>query len=292
MRLSVSSYSYERSKISDVECIRRAAETGFEGIEFVEILEGQDVSLADKLAYAESLRREAEACGLVIPAYAIGANLYRGDPEADRAEVERLKDQVRIAAALGAPVMRHDAVGSELVGDRVVSFDRMLPTIADNARAVTEFAATLGVKTCTENHGRLVQDIDRMEKLYNAVGHENYGLLIDMGNFACADVPSAAAVSRLAPYAVHVHVKDMKIVPFGEPYEEGCVRILSRAANNLLLCTVGEGDIPVEQCLAILKKAKPAYDGWVSLEYEGRKDCLVEIPKCYAEIRKYLDNLK
>ncbi len=288
MKLAVSAYSYANSKISDVERIHRAAETGFEGIEFVELLEDQEITHEEKLAYAKSLRREAEACGLAIPAYAIGAKMYRGDREADLAEIERLKREVEVAAALGAPVMRHDIMNTEVVGDRVVSFERMLPVIADNVRAVTEYAQTLGVRTCSENHGRLIQDIDRMEKLYNTVGHDNYGLLLDIGNFACADVSSTAAISRLAPYAFHVHVKDMKIIPFGEELDPEQSYITSRSANKLMLCTLGEGDIPVAHCIAILKRAKPSYDGWISLEYEGKKPCLEEIPKSLALMKQYV----
>ena len=67
----------------------------------------------------------------------------------------------------------------------------MLPTIAANARKVTEYAATLGIKTCSENHGTIAQDSYRVEKLFSAVAHENYGLLVDMGNFACVDEDSA-----------------------------------------------------------------------------------------------------
>lgn len=288
MKLAVSAYSYANSKISDIERIHRAAETGFEGIEFVELLEDQEITHEEKLAYAKSLRREAEACGLAIPAYAIGAKMYHGDRAADLAEIERLKREVEVAAALGAPVMRHDIINTEVVNGRVVSFERMLPTIAENVRAVTEYAETLGVRTCSENHGRLIQDIDRMEKLYNTVGHDNYGLLLDVGNFACADVSSTAAISRLAPYAFHVHVKDMKIIPFGEDYDPEQSYITSRGANKLMLCTLGEGDIPVAHCLAILKRAKPSYDGWISLEYEGKKPCLEEIPKSFVRMKEYV----
>ena len=115
MKLAVSAYSYANSKISDIERIHRAAETGFEGIEFVELLEDQEITHEEKLAYAKSLRREAEACGLAVPAYAIGAKMYHGDRAADLAEIERLKREVEVAAALGAPLMRHDIINTEVV---------------------------------------------------------------------------------------------------------------------------------------------------------------------------------
>ena len=287
MKLAVSSYSYARSKISDIEIIHRAAETGFEGVEFIELFEGQDVPFAEKMAHAKEIRREADACGIVIPAYAVDGKLYHGNAEEDLAAIEHFKKEAEIAAVLGATVMRHDAVYSEFVGDRVIGFDRMLPTIAENARAVTEYAQTLGVRTCSENHGRLVQDIDRLEKLFNAVGHDNYGLLIDVGNFAAADVSSTEAVSRLAPYAIHLHVKDMEIIPYGTPYDTSRKYIMSRGASRLFPCTLGEGDIPIAHCLEIFKLGNPAYNGWLSLEYEAKKDCLEEIPKCFARMKEY-----
>ena len=59
-----------------------------------------------------------------------------------------------------------------------------------------------------ENHGFFAQDSDRVEKLVTGVANPNFGLLVDMGNFACADDPSDKAVGRVAKYAKHVHAKD------------------------------------------------------------------------------------
>lgn len=56
---------------------------------------------------------------------------------------------------------------------------------------MTEYAEQKGVKTCIENHGFFAQDAERVEKLINAVGHPNFGALVDIGNFACADEDSA-----------------------------------------------------------------------------------------------------
>ena len=115
----------------------------------------------------------------------------------------------------------------------------------------------------------LIVKLLNFEKLFNAVGHENYGLLVDMGNFACVDEDSAMAVSRLAPYAFHVHAKDWFVHEFDEDFESG---YHTRGCRKLVGCSVGEGDIPVKRCIAILKKA--GYDGYVSIEYEGPNDCI------------------
>ena len=225
--------------------------------------------------------------GIEIIAYTIGANLYRSTKEESDTEVERLKGQVDVAAALGAPLMRHDVCYSEKQDGKIVSFDRMLPVIAENAKRVTEYAQSKGIRTCTENHGYIAQDSDRVEKLYNTVAHENYGLLLDMGNFACADEDSIRAISRLAPYAFHAHAKDFVIYPFGKEPPEGSHCFSSRACNKLAGCAIGDGDIPVAQCIAILKRA--GYDGYLSIEYEGAEDCMVGIKKGLDYLRTILE---
>ena len=281
MKLSVSSYSFQQyirsGRMTQLDTVKKAAELGFEGIEFTDLKPFEGATLNDQLSYAAEIRREAEAYGIEVVAYAIAANLYQEDATANEITMTRLRGQVDVAAALGAKMLRHDVCYSERYDDRVVSFVKMLPTIAANARALTSYAESKGIRTMTENHGLIVQDSDRVEALYNAVGHPNYGLLIDVGNFACADEDSVKAVSRLAPYAIHAHVKDFHVYPFGYIAEEGKKVFQTRACRVLEGCSVGAGDIPVAQCLAILKRA--GYDGWVSMEYEGNEDCVEGITK-------------
>lgn len=288
MKISVSSYSYQQyikaGKMTQLDVVKKAYEMGISGIDFIDLQPNDAPTLEDQLAYAAEIRKEAEKYGVEIVAYTIGANLYKGSKEEDEKEVERLKGQVRVAAALGAKLMRHDVCKGEKLSDgRVVSFFRMLPTIAENARKVTEYAATLGIRTMSENHGFVAQDSDRVEALYNAVGHENYGLLIDIGNFACADEDSVHAVSRLASYAFHVHAKDFVVRPFDYVPAEGEKFFKTRGCNQLAGCAIGDGDIPVAQCLAILKRA--GYDGYLTIEYEGAGDCIegIERGKAYLE---------
>lgn len=96
--------------------------------------------------------------------------------------------------------MRHDITQGYARGSgKYQSYDSLLPTLAQATREVTEYAAAKGVVTMTENHGFFSQDSERVEKLYTAVGHPNFGLLCDMGNFLCADEDPAQAVARLGP---------------------------------------------------------------------------------------------
>ena len=275
--------------MTQLDALRAAAEQGFDGIEFTDLRPDNDrnASKERRLEYARVLREEAKLLGIEIVAYLVGANLYSGSAEADDAEVKRICDALDVAKELGAKLLRHDVCSSERVEDKVIGFDRMLPTIADNARRITEYAKTLGIRTCSENHGYIAQDSDRVEKLFNTVDHENYGLLVDMGNFACADECSVRAVSRLAPYAIHAHAKDFKIYPFGTPDKEGEKSFSTRGCRRLVGCALGDGDIPVAQCVAILKRA--GYDGYITIEFEGNKDCYGEIAIGLERLRKYCE---
>ena len=277
MKISVSSYSFSQyisqGKMTQLDAVSVAAEMGFEGIAFTELRPCDKPTFEQQLEYARLIREEAKIRGIEISSYLVGADLS-GD---DGKEVERVKRQLDVARELGAPVFRHDVCYKEKRNGVTVSFEQMLPTIAKNAREITEYASGLGIITSSENHGLVVQDSDRVERLYNAVSHENYGILLDIGNFACVDEDSVRAVSRLAPYAVHVHVKDFKKYPFGKDVPEGARCFNTRGCNKLVGCALGEGDIPVAQCLAIIKKA--GYDGYLTVEYEGAEDCLDGVRK-------------
>ena len=287
MRVSVSSYSFGQQvwagKMTQLDIVSKVKEMGFDAVEFTDIDGAGDLALQKE--NARKIREEADRVGLEISNYTIGANLYQPTAEEVDAEVERLKGQVEIAAILGAKVMRHDVCWQLGKTGASRSFGLMLPTIAEAARRVTEYAATFGIKTCSENHGYIAQDSYRVEQLFNAVNHDNYGLLVDIGNFISVDEDPALAVSRVAPYAVHVHLKDMLVRP--EPV--GPICNATRGGNYFAGTVVGEGDIPVKRCLKILKQA--GYDGIVSLEYEGSEDCLTGIARGLANVRKILTEI-
>jgi len=288
MRISVSSYSFSQymnaGKLTQLTAIEAAKKIGLDAIEFTDLNPENGQSEEE---YAKDIRKEADRLGMTINAYTISANLFQPTEEACQKEVERLKKKLDIAHILGTSVMRHDACWSYGEG-AYKSFNLMLPVIAKNARAVTEYGAALGIRTCTENHGFIAQDSDRMERLVEAVNHPNYGLLVDIGNFACADEDSAHAVSRVAPLAFHVHAKDFTKRSFVEGSATGYFQ--TRGCNWLLGQAVGEGDIPVKQCLAILKRA--GYEGFLSIEYEGKGDCIEGITIGYENLKKYLSELE
>ncbi len=276
MKIGVSSYSFSRlvgqGVMKQIEVIAKAKEMGFDVIEFSTIAVPAGQQLA---AFAGELRKEADRVGIAIANYTIYADFLGGSGGDLKAEIERVKREVDIAAILGAPGMRHDATGGFPAGHvGPKGFDDALPRLAEGCRAVTEYAAAKGIKTMVENHGYFCQDSERVEKLINKVAHPNFGVLIDMGNFLCVDENPGIAAGRLSRYAFHAHAKDFHVKP-GNSLPPGEGWFVSRGGNFLRGAIIGNGDVPLAQALRALKRN--GYDGVLSIEFEGMEDVLTGI---------------
>ena len=290
MKLGVSSYSYtgavKSGKIRFLDIPAKASEMGFDVVEFFEFImpDGEDTA-----GFAEKLAQECKNVGIIIGHYSVGADLLSGNGGDLDAEIERLKGEVEVASILGSPGMRHDATRGVPEGyPHYTGFDDVLPRLVEGCRRVTEYAESRGIKTMMENHGFFAQDSDRVEKLVRGVAHDNFGLLLDIGNFLCADEEPEIAMGKLIPYAFHVHIKDFHRKS-GNEIDPGEGWFLSRGGNYLRGAIAGHGDVGLFQ---VLKKLKAAgYDGTVSLEFEGIEESEKGIGIGYANIRRYLSML-
>lgn len=291
MKIGVSSYSFSRlvgaGAMEQIAVIAKAKEMGFDVIEFSAIAVPKGKTLPD---YARELRQEAARVGIDIVNYTIGADFLRGSAGDLQAEIARVRREVDVAEILGVPGMRHDASGgwpADHVGPR--SFEAGLSRLAEGCRAVTDYAATKGIKTMVENHGFFCQDSIRVEQLVTAVNHPNFGVLIDMGNFMCADDDPALAVGRLMPYAFHCHAKDFHRKP-GTGASPGEGWFMSRGGNYLRGAIIGHGDVPVLQCLRIMNR--DGFKGTLSIEFEGMEDVLTGIRIGHENLRRLVKLVK
>ena len=287
MKIGVSSYSFQKlysPGFTYFDAISHAKKTGFDCIEFIDfnIPEGEGI-----IDFAAKVKDACDAAGLEISAYTVWAdfiNSFAGDIDK---ETERLKGCVDIAAALGAGKLRHDVTWGFKTRERGRSYKDAIRIATPAIREVADYAETKDIQTMTENHGYFMQDSRRMEELVLAVDHPNYGLLVDIGNFACADEDSIAAVSCVAPYAFHVHVKDFLWKPSSgvRPDSEW---FATRGGNYLRGTVAGHGIIPVAQCLAILTSA--GYSDTVSLEFEGTEEPLKAIERGFEAIKRSINS--
>ena len=284
MKIGISMYSYNRSvnkgAITLSEAIKDAKAAGYEQVEFVDLTAPEGVSLQD---YAGQLRRMCGSEGLKISGYMVSADFINNRGGDAAKEAGRLKGCLDIAAIMGAKVLRHD-VTWDYHGKRG-DYKEAAETVAPYIRTVAEYGASLGVKTMTENHGYFFQDSYRMEYLVDKVNHPNYGLLIDMGNFLCADEDPISAVARLAPYAFHLHAKDFLYKNGAAPSPDE-TWFPTRGGNLLRGTVIGHGVVPVRQCVAIMKNAK--YAGDIAVEFEGLEDPKDAARLGYAYLRNIL----
>lgn len=290
MRIGVSSYSFIRlvqeGKMKQIHVIKKAKEMGFDCIEFINFIleDGQTAR-----EFAMEAREESIKHNLPIESYTVGGDFINGSEGNLEAEIERLKGEVDIAYILGARSMRHDATSGfpkDYQGQR--SFEAALPRLVRGYREITEYASKYGIRTMIENHGFFAQDSNRVEVLINEVNHENFGALVDMGNFLCVDEDPAKAVGLLMPYAFHVHAKDFHVKSGMQPDPgEGWFR--SRGGNYLRGSIIGHGDVPILQCLQIMSKHE--YDGVLSIEFEGMEDPLLGIKVGLANLKNYIEQV-
>lgn len=268
MKIGVSSYSYSHymkaTGADFFDVARLAKEHGFDAIEFLDLTKRpEDETVIDT---AKALRRHCEELGIEIAAYTIGADLLNGRGVPAEEEPARLKGCLDICKALGAPVMRHDVAWGLPEG---MTWEEGIEVLIPRIREVTEYAASLGIRTCTENHGFIYQDSNRVKAIIDGVNHPNYGWLVDIGNFICADEDNLSAVKVAAPYAFHVHAKDFLCKP-ADAIAPGAGWFKSRGEQHIRGTVVGHGVVPVKECLDVIRDS--GYQGVVSLEFEGMEE--------------------
>ena len=268
MKIAVSSYSFSQAmhdgRMTIMDVIPKAKAMGYEGVEIVR--GGQ--SDEEMRALAKQLKSQSDAEGIPIIAYMVGADFLKNG--LDR-QVDELKREAEVASLLNVKRFRHDSTQGRDADGKTYTVEEALPIVAEGYRRVTEFAAGLGIHTMIENHGYFFQHSSRVKKLIEAVGHPNFGWLVDMGNFMCADEESVHALETAAPMAVHAHAKDFHYKKKGE-YVPSQGWFGTAGGNFLRGAIIGHGVVDVPKCLSLLRQA--GYDKWLSVEFEGMEDCI------------------
>ena len=281
MKYCVSTYSFGSymDTLGIYGVIDKTVEMGFDGIEFVD-MPWMNVSDEELIKIGQYARDK----GLETVDLCTGADFINGCDGDLEKEIERLYDRVDKASLLGVKMMRHDVASEPRGRKHGLSYAYNLERMAYGCKKVTEYAQTKGIMTMTENHGYYSQDADRVASLIDAVDSDNFGALLDLGNFMCADEDPVLSTSRLAPYAVHVHCKDF-LYRRGCETDPGATWFKTRGGNYLRGTIVGHGEANIAQSLAILKGR--GYDGYVSLEFEGVEDNLRGIALGLENVKRF-----
>ena len=271
VRFGVSTYSFwqfraEPAPIED--CIDQAAQMGFDGVEILQVQMGDDQSNAR----LQRLKSRAHARGLAL----MGFSTHQGFVNPDKAvrvdNIAKTLNSIDTAYRLGIPTMRINTGrwGTSKNFDELMANKGIEPNlpghtdeegfgwVIESIKRLLPRAEECGVVLGLENHWGLGRTAEGVMRIVEAIDSPWLRTTLDTGNFLDDMVPQ---MERIAPAACFVQAKTY--------YGGGKWYTL---------------DIDYARVAAILRKNR--YQGWVSLEFEGKDDPAVAVPKSLAMLKE------
>ena len=245
------------------EWVDLAAPLGLDGLEYYSGM----LELADPARWAEA-RRTVEERGLVIPMLCCSPDFSHPDAEFRRVEIEKEKNWIRMAAALGAGFCR------VLSGQRRPELTREqgLELVAQSIEACLPEAERCGVTLIIENHYKddfwnypeFAQKMDVFCELVERVRHPRFGVNYDPSNAFLAGDDPLELLERVKHLVVTMHASDRTLI-------EGTLADLRREeggaegyAKRLRHGEIGKGLNDYDAIFGTLRAV--GFDGWVSIE--------------------------
>lgn len=235
MRISCCAYSFRealtKKAMSLPDFINLCADLGLDGVE----LTGYYFPDTTRPTL-NSLKRLCFRLGLAITGTAMRNEYLKPEPDQRKAEVEKTKQWIDLALALGAPMLR-------VFADRVppnVSEEQAFAWAIECFEQVIPYAESQGVVLGLETHWGLTATVEGTLRLIRHFKSDYFGVLLDPANFRDNHYK---VVEQLAPYTVSVHAKSHSRNTQEEFFE-----------------------LDYERIFSILKNA--GYRGVVAIEYE------------------------
>jgi L-ribulose-5-phosphate 3-epimerase len=270
IKLSISSYSYwhfKGLKFPMEEVIDEAARLGVAGIDILHRqMEGEDN------AYLQKLKKYAFLNGIALTCLSIHQSFVSPDKDFLKKEINHTKRCIELAAKMGIPALRLNSGRwntiksfDELMKNRGI--EPVLPGYTeedgfkwciDSIRQCLPVAEENGVLLALENHWGLCSTPEGQLKIRNAIDSPWLGILMDTGNFLEDPYDK---LKMLAPYTSFVQAKTY--YGGGEWYSL---------------------DLDYKRIVNILKEVN--YQGYISLEFEGKEDPFTAVPKSIDMLRK------
>ncbi|MBI2940161.1 MAG: sugar phosphate isomerase/epimerase [Chloroflexi bacterium] len=207
MKLGYSAWSMPRLPVD--EQIRIVAEHGFQGTELI-VIPGSSTDL-DTLDQPERrrIRRLLDGSGLTLTSIAGYAGISDPDPERRAASLARVKATIDLAVDWAGPAGPPPV--AVMGGERPEAWERVRDALAERFGELAEHARSRGVVVALEPHvGQAVDHPDRAVWLLERVGSPHFRLNFDISHFDVMGLHIDESVPKLAPYAVHTHLKDQR----------------------------------------------------------------------------------
>ena len=272
------------------EWVDLAAPLGLDGLEYYSGM----LELADPARWAEA-RRTVEERGLVIPMLCCSPDFSHPDAEFRRVEIEKEKNWIRMAAALGAGFCR------VLSGQRRPELTREqgIELVAQSIEACLPEAERCGVTLIIENHYKddfwsypeFAQKMDVFCELVERVRHPRFGVNYDPSNAFLAGDDPLELLERVKHRVVTMHASDRTLI-------EGTLADLRREeggaegyAKRLRHGEIGKGLNDYDAIFGTLRAA--GFDGWVSIEdgVDGMDQLRASVAFVRAKLRQHWPDL-
>ncbi len=272
--IGVSTYSFWQFRGQPVgisECISRAADLGFEGVEILH-MQMRDESNAALQKY----KHQAHSLGLALMGFSTHQTFVSPDPDVRKANVKKTLAQIEIAYKLGIPTMRINTGRWGTTG----SFDDLmakkgieppLPNhteeeafgwVIGSIEALLPKAEECGVVLGLENHWGLGRTAKGVLRIVESIHSPWLGMTMDTGNF------------------------------LEHSYEQMGEMLSSKVPIALVQAKTYFGggrwytlDIDYGRIAGMLREH--GYRGWISLEFEGNDDPKTAVPASLALLRKH-----
>ena len=277
MKLGISTYSYwhfRPPKVSIETVIDKSAEIGVEGLDILhrqmDLAEKEPLDAAGR-AYLRKLKRHAFINGIDLICLSTHQNFVSPKPEEIDQNVEHTKKCIEIAYQLGVPCIRINTGRWNTVDFDTLMANRGIEPILPGHTEEDGFkwcidaiqrclgkAEECGVILALENHWGLARTPEGLLRILNAIPSPWLGALMDTGNFL---EDPYAKLAMIAAKTVFVQAKTYQ--GGGEWYTL---------------------DLDYQRIARILAAAN--YHGYVSLEFEGKENPDIAVPKSIALLRE------
>ena len=224
-----------------------AREFGYAGIELRAL--GGSVELLGRPEFQpgsiEKTRRWLADQDLAICCVDSSCTFDSSDAETRREQVEVALRHAELAAALGAPLIRVFPDRIPIGATRVETRDHIATCLREVARR-----APSHVRVGLETHGDFARGQEAAE-IMRLAAHPTVALIWDVANSLAAGDSIEESLREVAPYLVHVHLRDARPI-------EG--------REHWLPVLAGRGEVSFSDTIDVLHRL--GYDSYISFEWE------------------------
>jgi len=253
--------------------IARAAELGFE---YVEPMVHNGRELLSEAGYFHSFSMDNEPLEMrdTLQKYGVKASALSAHTRLMRPEigVPYLEKAIRLAAAVGAPVVNTDeGIRPEWLDD-----EECFQVIRYTLKKVLQVAERYGIAVAIEPHQSLTCKTEGLLRIATLVASPFLKVNYDTGNVFLAGEDPYQGLEAVLPLLFHIHAKDISIKQAHD--EKGAV------TGTPVGCACGEGVIDWPKVIRILRNAN--WNGVLSCECGTSRqaaDSLVNLNRVLAE---------